>query len=114
MHTVRAKALRKNSTDAERVLWHRLRAHRFAGYKFRRQQPIGSYIVDFVCFEKGVIIELDGGQHATQVTYDAERSAWLQSQGFHVLRFWNHDVLQNLEGVTEVIIEELRRFSPLP
>src|SRR5215813_9567734 len=103
MSTARAKELRKNSTDAERALWRQLRAHRLVGYKFRRQQPIGQYIVDFVCFEKHLIIELDGGQHAEQVAYDGERSAWLQSQGFQILRFWNHEVLQDTETVMEVV-----------
>lgn len=112
MNTAKAKELRRNSTDAERVLWRQLRAHRLAGYKFRRQQPIGRYIVDLVCFEKCLIIELDGGQHAEQVTYDGERTTWLQSQGFRVLRFWNHEVLQNIEGVMEVILRECERKAP--
>jgi len=114
VNTARAKELRKNSTDAERVLWQRLRAHRFAGYKFRRQQPLGRYIVDFVCFEKYLIIELDGGQHAEQAVYDAERSIWLQSQGFRVLRFWNHEVLKDAEAVTEAILREGERETPSP
>ncbi len=114
MNIAKAKELRKNSTDAERVLWQQLRAHRFAGYKFRRQQPLGHYIVDFVCFEKHLIIELDGGQHAEQAVYDAERSAWLQSQGFRVLRFWNHEVLTDVEAVEEVILREGERETPSP
>lgn len=114
MNIAKAKELRKNSTDAERVLWQRLRAHRFAGYKFRRQQPLGQYIVDFVCFEKHLIIELDGGQHVEQAAYDAERSAWLQSQGFRVLRLWNHEVLTDVEAVEEVILRECERETPSP
>ena len=114
MNIAKAKELRKNSTNAERALWRQLRAHRFAGYKFRRQQPLGQYIVDFVCFEKHLIIELDGGQHAEQVVYDAERSAWLRSQGFRVLRFWNHEVLTDVEAVTEVILKECEREAPSP
>ena len=114
MNTAKAKELRKNSTDAERVLWQRLRAHRFAGYKFRRQQPLGQYIVDFVCFERHLIIELDGGQHAEQAVYDAERSAWLQSQRFRMLRFWNHEVLTDVETVEEVILRECERKTPSP
>ncbi len=114
MNIAKAKELRKNSTDAERVLWQRLRAHRFARYKFRRQQPLGHYIVDFVCFEKHLIIELDGGQRAEQVVYDAERSAWLQSQGFRVLRFWNHEVLKDVEAVAEVILRECERETLSP
>jgi len=112
MNTAKAKELRRNSTDAERVLWRQLRAHRLVGYKFRRQQPVGRYIIDFVCFEKQLIIELDGGQHAKQVAYDGERSAWLQSQGFRVLRFWNHEVLQNTEAVMDVILRECERKAP--
>ena len=114
MNIAKVKELRKNSTNAERVLWQQLRAHRFAGYKFRRQQPLGQYIVDFVCFEKHLIIELDGGQHAEQVGYDAERSTWLQSQGFRVLRFWNHEVLSDMEAVEEVILRECERKTPSP
>lgn len=112
MSTTKAKELRKNSTDAERALWRQLRAHRLLGYKFRRQQPIGRYIVDFVCFEKHLIIELDGGQHAEQVAYDEERSAWLQAHEFQVLRFWNHDVLQDTEAVMGVILRECERKAP--
>jgi very-short-patch-repair endonuclease len=111
MSTAKAKELRKNSTDAERALWRQLRAHRLVGYKFRRQQPVGRYIVDFVCFEKQVIVELDGGQHAEQVAYDAERTAWLQDRGFRVLRFWNHEALQNLEAVVEAIVRACERNS---
>jgi very-short-patch-repair endonuclease len=96
-----AKNLRKRSTDAERHLWKHLRTKQIEGLKFRRQEPIGSYIVDFVCFDKRVIIEADGGQHSVET--DANRDAWLSSQGFKVLRFWNHDVLMNIEGVLEVI-----------
>ena len=98
-----AKALRSSQTDAEQRLWYHLRAHRFMGLKFKRQKPIGRYIVDFVCVERRLIIELDGGQHAEQVTYDQQRDAWLRSQGYTVLRFWNNDVMQELEGVLEQI-----------
>ena len=108
------KELRKNSTDAECALWRRLRAHQLAGYKFRRQQPVGPYIVDFVCFEKRVIVELDGGQHSERIVSDGKRSAWLQSQEFRMLRFWNHEVLQNLEAVTGVIFRECGRETPSP
>ena len=98
-----AKALRGNQTDAEQRLWYHLRAHRFMGLKFKRQKPIGRYIVDFVCMEHRLIIELDGGQHAEQATYDRQRDAWLHGEGYRVLRFWNNDVLQELEGVLERI-----------
>jgi very-short-patch-repair endonuclease len=78
-----------------------------AGNRFRRQQPIGPYIVDFVCLEKRLVIELDGGQHAEQPEYDAERTAWLESQGFRVMRFWNNQVLEEIEIVKEAIWKEL-------
>ena len=94
-----AKDLRKNSTDTERALWKYLRAKRFEGLKFRRQEPIGKYIVDFVCFERRVIIECDGGQHALQTERDEERDRWFENQGYRVLRFWDNDVLKNSEGV---------------
>jgi very-short-patch-repair endonuclease len=77
------------------------------GYKFRRQQQIGRYIVDFVCFEKRVVVEVDGGQHAEQVTLDAARERRLRNEGFTILRFWNHDVLKNIEAVKEVIFRNL-------
>jgi len=105
MHKAKARQLRKNPTEAERVLWRHLRLHQLERCKFRRQQPIGQYIVDFVCFENRLVIELDGGQHCEQVAYDAERSAWLRTQGFRVLRFWNHEVLQDIEAVKKVIQE---------
>jgi len=104
----RARALRKNSTEAEKVLWGHLRFWQVEGYKFRRQQPLGNYIVDFVCLEKRLIIELDGGQHAEQSDYDAKRDAWLSDEGFTVLRFWNNNVLKNIEGVTEKIFRTLK------
>jgi very-short-patch-repair endonuclease len=94
-----AKRLRTNSTDAERLLWSRLRAHRLQGFKFKRQQPLGNYVVDFVCFEAHLVIELDGGQHLLAKEEDKARDAWLASMGFRVLRFWNNEVLENLEGV---------------
>jgi very-short-patch-repair endonuclease len=100
--------LRQNPTDAERILWQRLRYWQVDGYKFRRQQPFGHYIVDFVCLQKRLIIELDGGQHADQDNYDAERDAWLRDQGFAVLRFWNNDVLKNIDGVMETIVDSLK------
>ena len=78
-----------------------------AGNRFRRQQSIGPYIVDFVCLEKKFVIELDGGQHAERTVYDAERTAWLESQGFRVLRFWNNQVLEEIETAKEVIWKEL-------
>ena len=108
----KAKALRTNQTDAEQRLWYHLRAHRFMGLKFKRQKPIGRYIVDFVCMERGIIVELDGGQHAENVAQDQKRDAWLSSQGYTVLRFWNNEVMQQLEGVLEKI--RLVALSPGP
>ena len=103
MNKAYARALRKSPTEAERALWRHIRLRQLEGCKFRRQQPLGRCIVDFVCFEKKLIIELDGGQHAEQMASDAERTAWLETQGFRVLRFWNHDVLSNIEAVKEAI-----------
>ena len=85
-----AKALRSHQTEAELRLWYLLRAHRFMDLKFKRQKPIGRYIVDFVCVERLLIVELDGGQHAEQVGYDQLRDAWLRGQGYTILRFWNN------------------------
>ncbi|KTD75625.1 endonuclease domain-containing protein [Legionella waltersii] len=102
----RAKNLRKQSTDAERHIWYNLRANRL-GFKFKRQVPLGVYIVDFVCLEKRLIVELDGGQHLENQAYDMERSVWLNARGFKVLRFWNNDVLQQTTSVIEVIMQAL-------
>ena len=98
-----ARQLRKNSTDAERLLWFHLRARRMNSLKFRRQQPIGPYIVDFICFEKKLIIEVDGGQHNENKNKDMTRTQWLNNQGYQVIRFWNHEVLQNSIDVLEEI-----------
>ena len=103
----RAKRLRRDSTDAERALWRHLRNKRLLGYKFRRQAPIGQYIVDFVCFSQNLIVELDGGQHLTQRDYDAKRTEWLQSRGFRVLRFWDNEALGDVDSVLERIMLEL-------
>ena len=103
MTTARARRLRKDSTEAERAIWRRIRDRQLDGHKFRRQQPVGAFILDFVCLERKLVVELDGGQHAGQVSKDAERTAWLESQGFRVLRFWNHDVLRDIEVVAEAI-----------
>ncbi|HEY7553575.1 MAG TPA: endonuclease domain-containing protein [Candidatus Binatia bacterium] len=104
---LRARALRHNPTEAERLLWRHLRLWQLSGYKFRRQQPIGNYIVDFACLEKRLVVELDGGQHAEQSSYDIKRDEWLRGAGFRVLRFWNHDVLKNPLSVKERIFETL-------
>lgn len=99
--------LRSNQTDAEKQLWYCLRANRFLNLKFKRQKPIGLYIVDFICLDKMLIIELDGGQHAVQLGYDLKRTQFLESQGFRVLRFWNNQVLSELESVLEEIRQQL-------
>ncbi|ESS73587.1 hypothetical protein MGMO_15c00080 [Methyloglobulus morosus KoM1] len=119
MTLANARELRKNATDSERLLWQHLRAHRLQGFKFKRQQPLGLYIVDFVCFEARLIVEADGGHHAEQAEYDTRRDDWLRSQGFIVLRFWNNDILTNIEGVLESILEGCQNSSapspqPLP
>ena len=100
-------------TDAEKVLWKALRAHRLSHISFRRQTPIGAFTVDFVSHPYRLVIEVDGGQHAGSLS-DAERDAWLKSKGYRVLRFWNSDVLQNLEGVLERISLVLNAVTPLP
>ena len=107
-----ARTLRKNSTDAERNLWYSLRARQLDGFKFKRQQPLDNYIVDFVCLEKRLIIELDGGQHAVDRKKDIERDNRLEKAGFHILRFWNNDVLGNHDGVLSVIRKQLLAPSP--
>ncbi len=104
---VRARALRQAPTDAEALLWSTLRDRRLLGFKFRRQRPIGPYFADFACLEIGLVIELDGGQHAAPeaVGRDEYRSAFLASQGLFVLRFWNHEVLTETEAVLEKIFQ---------
>ena len=98
-----ARGLRRRPTEAERLLWRHLRLRQVGGYRFRRQQPLGPYIVDFVCLEKRLIVEVDGGQHAAQVEKDAQRAAWLEADGFRLLRFWNSEVLQDTQAVQETI-----------
>ncbi len=107
----RARNLRAEATDAEKLLWSHLRRHQVLGYQFRRQEPIGKYIADFVCYQKRLVIELDGGQHIEQLDYDSERSRWLETRGFRVVRFWNEDVLSNAEGVLSVIVMFLEDAS---
>jgi very-short-patch-repair endonuclease len=97
-----AKKLRSNMTDAERRLWYRLRGHRFGGIKFKRQVPIGPYVVDFACKSQRLVLEIDGGQHADNEA-DRIRDQRLLEQGYKVLRFWNNDVLRNTNGVLEAI-----------
>ena len=102
-----AKKLRVNATDAESIIWYQLRNRNFLGYKFRRQVPFGNYIADFVCMEKMLIIELDGGQHVEQLNYDTVRTITLNKRGYKVIRFWNTDVITNLNGVLEYLKQEL-------
>ena len=112
-----AKSMRSRATEAESALWKRLRAGRLLGFKFKRQQPIENYIVDFVCFEQKVIVEVDGGQHGDLqlAAADAERTRWLEGKGFRVLRFWNDEALARADDVVEAIITALRAHpSPQP
>ena len=114
MSTSNAKQLRKNSTDAERTLWKHLRAYQVNRHKFRRQQPIGPYIVDFVCFEQKLIIEVDGGQHARpdEAEYDEARTEWMESQGFHLLRFWNNQVLREIGPLKQAVLNAREAVHP--
>ena len=111
--TTLGKVLRKRPTDAEQLLWNRLRMKQMEGLKFRRQQPIDNYLVDFVCFENRIIIEVDGGQHAEENNKDRERDTYLQRCGFKILRFWNNEVLQNINGDLVVIRESCLSHPPL-
>jgi very-short-patch-repair endonuclease len=112
---VRARELRGNSTDVERIVWAALRGHRMNGASFRRQTPIGPYIVDFVCHAANLVIELDGGQHfePEHAARDARRDAFLANKGFRVLRFNNYDVMTNRQGVLETIAAAIVRAPSL-
>jgi very-short-patch-repair endonuclease len=114
----RAQGLRKNMTLAEKKLWNKLRLKQFEGFRFRRQVPLGNYIVDFACFEPRLIIELDGSQHADQVTYDEKRTAYLETLGYKVLRFWNNAVFNEMDAVLQMIwdvcIPPIRPVGHLP
>jgi very-short-patch-repair endonuclease len=106
--TVRVeRRLRGQQTDAERKLWFALRDRRLGGFKFVRQEAIGPFVVDFICREKSLVIEVDGGQHAENAA-DAKRDTYLAGQGYRVMRFWNNDVLSNREGVLETILSALQ------
>ena len=106
----RAKAMRTAPTEAEHRLWQILRAKRLAGYKFKRQMPLDHYIVDFVCLAHRLVIEADGGQHSQEA--DARRDAYIRSQGFRILRFWNDEIFTNEDGVITAILDALS--TPLP
>jgi very-short-patch-repair endonuclease len=108
MAGVKARELRVFSTDAERHLWSTLRSRRLHNYKFRRQHPVCRFILDFACVEHRLVIEADGGQH-DESGADGRRTAWLASKGWRVIRFWNNEILTNIEGVTETILRELER-----
>ena len=113
---VRASALRGRSTDAERALWHRLRDRRLAGHKFRRQHPIGPFFADFVCIERRLIVEIDGGQHFSEAGQgdDASRTAKLKALGFHVVRFDNRVVLTEMDAVLQSLQDSLTVGHPHP
>jgi len=115
---LRARSLRRDSTDAERIVWNAVRAHRLVGASFRRQTPIGPYIVDFVCHDANLVVGIDGGQHfeAEYMKRDARRDAFLSSKGYRILRFNNHDVMTNRHGVLETIAAAVIRTPspPLP
>ena len=103
----RSRGLRKNLTDAEQKLWQKLRNKQIYDHKFRRQFVLGNYIVDFICLDKRLIIEVDGGQHMENVGYDSQGDEWLKKQNFKVLRFWNNQVLSEIDSVLEVIVKKL-------
>ncbi len=107
MTASKARALRARSTDAERKLWAELGNRQLGGYKFRRQHPMGPYVVDFACLAQRLVVELDGGQHAMAKDKDDQRTRWLESQGYRVVRFWNHDVLENMDGVLQALLTAL-------
>ena len=111
-----ARNLRKSSTDAEKLLWKYLRNRQLNGWKLRRQHPIGPYIIDFACVEARLIIEVDGGQHAANKHEDFKRTEYLEEKGYRVLRFWNNEVLQNIEAVLYLILSSLStsNVSPSP
>ena len=106
--TARARRLRRDSTDAERHLWRALRNRQIDGHKVRRQVPLGPYVVDFACLDRHLVIEIDGGQHARTEPFDSRRTAWLESQGFTVLRFWNSEISAETDAVLSAIREALR------
>ncbi|MGH7405402.1 MAG: endonuclease domain-containing protein [Candidatus Methylomirabilales bacterium] len=110
----RARRLRRDQTEAEHRLWARLRARQLCGVKFRRQHPIGRFIADFCCLERGLVVELDGGQHAAQVEADQKRSEFLARCGYRVLRFWDNEVMEDMDAVLQQIAEALSDPHPHP
>jgi very-short-patch-repair endonuclease len=113
MPNQRARALRRNSTEAERRLWLVLRDRRLRAFKIRRQRPIGPFVVDFVCLEHRSVIEADGGQHIENPA-DETRTEWLEREGWRVIRFWNNDILKNPDGALEAILNELQPSPTQP
>jgi len=103
----RSRDLRNNLTDAEKKLWQKLRNKQINAHKFRRQFVLGNYIVDFICLGKRLIIEVDGGQHMDNANYDLQRDEWLKNQNYKILRFWNNQVLNEIDSVLEVIVKNL-------
>ncbi|NVM22445.1 MAG: endonuclease domain-containing protein [Desulfobacterales bacterium] len=110
----RARRLRKNLTDAERLLWRHLCDRQLGGYKFRRQHPVGPFIVDFACLEKKLVVEVDGGEHAKNLEEDVKRSDYLKERGYRILRFWNNEVLAESKSVLSVILTSLLEDTPSP
>ena len=110
--TAIARKLRRGQTEAEQVVWGKLRNRVLLDARFRRQEPLGPYVADFVCLEKKLVVEVDGAQHTEES--DAKRTRWLQDNGFRVVRFWDNEVFSNMDGVLERIIEELEVVSPSP
>ena len=109
-----ASVLRKNLTDAERRLWKMLRGRQMHGYKFRRQHPFLDFVLDFVCVDARLVLEVDGGQHGENEQADKARTKRLELAGFRVLRFWNNEVMENIEGVYEVVLQTLKEPHPHP
>lgn len=113
-NTQKARLLRKNQTDVEKILWQRLRNRGVQGFKFRRQVPVGPYVVDFLCEAARLVVEVDGGQHSENKEYDQYRDDFLRANGYEVMRFWNNEVTGNLEGVLEALLGVLNRRSESP
>ena len=107
----RARQLRRNMTDAEKILWSHLRNRQLANLKFRRQVPLGPFFVDFLCVEQKLIVEVDGGQHSEEA--DRSRTAWIEARGYRLIRFWIHDVMDNVDGVLETIAKVAAPSSKL-
>src|SRR5260221_11883803 len=110
----RARRLRGNPTEVEKRMWRRIRKRQLHGHRFRRQVPLGPYVVDFACIELSLIIEVDGGQHSWLEKQDAMRTDWLEAHGWRVVRFWNNDVIENIHGVLERLVIELGNGGDIP